>query len=194
MYHKKKIPRRNQQQPKLPESKIQIESFKNSTHTNPVKSWRFSNSDSGLIIERPRWKISTKIPLIHHKSHYKTGCSISVVALSKFARHGEGLNTVLEEIVDALCRHISDDSPMVKRRCDFVYEDSCRYHLCILTHTKVILGVILARLDDSVQLTAVLCLLLILESSLMVWSMFYLTCLYRFTIFRDTNNATGAFT
>ncbi|GKE53374.1 hypothetical protein Tco_1488530, partial [Tanacetum coccineum] len=36
----------------------------------------------------------------------------------------EGLDTVLEEIVDALCRHVSDDSPMVRRRRDFVYEDS----------------------------------------------------------------------
>ncbi|GKE62917.1 hypothetical protein Tco_1513284, partial [Tanacetum coccineum] len=25
----------------------------------------------------------------------------------------EGLDTVLEEIIDALCRHVSDDSPMV---------------------------------------------------------------------------------
>ncbi|GJQ94089.1 hypothetical protein Tco_0005228 [Tanacetum coccineum] len=82
----------------------------------------------------------------------------------------EGLDTVLEEIIDALCRHVSDDSPMIPS-------------MHINTHKKVILSVILARLDDSVQLTAVLCLLSILESSLMVWSMFYLTCPYRFTIF-----------
>ncbi|GJU34612.1 hypothetical protein Tco_1182966 [Tanacetum coccineum] len=60
------------------------------------------------------------------------------VCLSQESLGGEGHDTVLEEIVDALCQHISDDSPMM------------------------ILGVILvwlADLDDSVQLTAVLCLL-----------------------------------
>ncbi|GKA29020.1 hypothetical protein Tco_0715265 [Tanacetum coccineum] len=57
-----------------------------------------------------------------------------------FKCSGEGPDTVLEEIVDALCQHVSDDSPMM------------------------ILGVILVWLadsDDSVQLTAVLCLLLV---------------------------------
>ncbi|GJU56665.1 protein shoot gravitropism 6 isoform X1 [Tanacetum coccineum] len=78
----------------------------------------------------------------------------------------EGPDTVLEEIVDALCRHVSDDSPMVRRLCLRGLVQIPSMH--INTHTKVILGVILARLDDSddsVQLTAVLCLLSILESS-----------------------------
>ncbi|GJZ55730.1 hypothetical protein Tco_0610923 [Tanacetum coccineum] len=60
------------------------------------------------------------------------------VCLSQASPGGEGPDMVLEEIVDALCQHVSDDSPMM------------------------ILGVILVWLadsDDSVQLTAVLCLL-----------------------------------
>ncbi|KAL4578075.1 hypothetical protein LXL04_014191 [Taraxacum kok-saghyz] len=31
--------------------------------------------------------------------------------------HNEGSGSVLEEIVEALCRHVSDDSPMIRRLC-----------------------------------------------------------------------------
>ena len=94
----------------------------------------------------------------------------------------------MEEIVEALCRHVSDDSPMVRRLClrGLVQVKLHNYIFIIIiftilqlifininmllqippirinTHTKEILGVILALLDDSddsVQLTAVLCLL-----------------------------------
>ncbi|KAL7594217.1 protein SHOOT GRAVITROPISM 6 [Lactuca sativa] len=91
----------------------------------------------------------------------------AAAALSEFVRHSnEGSGSVLEEIVEALCRHVSDDSPMVRRLCLRGLVQIPPIH--INTHTKEILGVILALLDDSdesVQLTAVLCLLSILESS-----------------------------
>lgn len=156
----------------------------------------------------------------------------------------EGSGSVLEEIVEALCRHVSDDSPMVRRLClrglvqvihltiliyiflnllnrtFFFYKVFIFYNMLlqippihINTHTKEILGVILALLDDSdesVQLTAVLCLLSVyyliitkivyffykleslyfnkcyrfLSHHQMVWSMFYLICVCAFAIFR----------
>ncbi|KAL4592110.1 hypothetical protein LXL04_005094 [Taraxacum kok-saghyz] len=91
----------------------------------------------------------------------------AAAALSEFVRHSsEASGSVLDEIVEALCRHVSDDSPMVRRLCLRGLVQIPPIH--INTHTKEILGVILALLDDSddsVQLTAVLCLLSILESS-----------------------------
>lgn len=91
----------------------------------------------------------------------------AAAALSEFVRHSnEGSGSLLEEIVEALCRHVSDDSPMVRRLCLRGLVQIPPIH--INTYTKEILGVILALLDDlddSVQLTAVLCLLSILESS-----------------------------
>ncbi|KAI7751520.1 LOW QUALITY PROTEIN: hypothetical protein M8C21_022432 [Ambrosia artemisiifolia] len=89
----------------------------------------------------------------------------AAAALSEFVRHiNDGSGPVLEEIVEALCRHVSDDSPMVRRLCLRGLVQIPPMH--INTYTKEILGVILALLDDSddsVQLTAVLCLLSILE-------------------------------
>ncbi|XP_076947107.1 protein SHOOT GRAVITROPISM 6-like isoform X1 [Bidens hawaiensis] len=89
----------------------------------------------------------------------------AAAALSEFIRHiNEGSGSVLEPIVEALCRHVSDDSPMVRRLCLRGLVQIPPVH--INTYTKEILGVILALLDDSddsVQLTAVLCLLSILE-------------------------------
>ncbi|GKD05792.1 protein shoot gravitropism 6 isoform X1 [Tanacetum coccineum] len=87
-----------------------------------------------------------------------------------FKCSGEGPDTVLEEIVDALCQHVSDDSPMVKRLCLRVTRAGLIlfyfYKLIILFYHlfEMILGVILVWLadsDDSAQLTAVLCLLLV---------------------------------
>ncbi|KAK9079338.1 hypothetical protein SSX86_001009 [Deinandra increscens subsp. villosa] len=88
----------------------------------------------------------------------------AAAALSEFVRYSEGSDSVLEGIVEALCRHVSDDSPMVRRLCLRGLVQIPLIH--INTYTKEILGVILALLedsDDSVQLTAVLCLLSILE-------------------------------
>ncbi|XP_071701301.1 protein SHOOT GRAVITROPISM 6 [Rutidosis leptorrhynchoides] len=91
----------------------------------------------------------------------------AAAALSEFVGHSnEEAESVLEDIVEALCRHVSDESPMVRRLCLRGLVQIPPAH--IKTYTKEILGVILALLedsDDSVQLTAVLCLLSILESS-----------------------------
>lgn len=91
----------------------------------------------------------------------------AAAALSEYVRYSnEGSSSVLEEIVEALCRHVSDDSPMVRRLCLRGLVQIPPIHINM--YTKEILGVILALLDDSddsVQLTAVLCLLSILESS-----------------------------
>ncbi|KAI5671558.1 hypothetical protein M9H77_11922 [Catharanthus roseus] len=61
-------------------------------------------------------------------------------------------------MVEAMYRHVSDESPIVKRLC----------LKGLVQYTTQILGVILALLDDSdesVQLTAVSCLLMVLEPS-----------------------------
>ncbi|KVH90493.1 Armadillo-like helical, partial [Cynara cardunculus var. scolymus] len=91
----------------------------------------------------------------------------AAAALSEYVRYSnEGSSSVLEEIVEALCRHVSDDSPMVRRLCLRGLVQIPPIHINM--YTKEILGVILALLDDSdnsVQLTAVLCLLSILQSS-----------------------------
>ncbi|KAJ9555338.1 hypothetical protein OSB04_009952 [Centaurea solstitialis] len=91
----------------------------------------------------------------------------AAAALSEYVRYSnEGSSSVLEEIVEALCRHVSDESPMVRRLCLRGLVQIPTIHINM--YTKEILGVILALLDDSddsVQLTAVLCLLSILEAS-----------------------------
>jgi len=69
-------------------------------------------------------------------------------------------------MVEAFCRHVSDDSPTVRRLCLKGLVQIPSIH--ILRYTTEVLGVILALLDDSddsVQLTAVTCLLMVLESS-----------------------------
>ncbi|GJV22284.1 putative ribonuclease H-like domain-containing protein, partial [Tanacetum coccineum] len=48
------------------------------------------------------------------KKHPQNGVGKDSAVQSDFS---EGPDTVLEEIVDALCQHVSDDSPMVRRLC-----------------------------------------------------------------------------
>ncbi|RYR03647.1 hypothetical protein Ahy_B06g082747 isoform C [Arachis hypogaea] len=79
----------------------------------------------------------------------------AAAALSEFVRYSGGLGSCLEQMVEVLCRHVSDESSTIPS-------------IHILKYTSQVLGVILALLDDSdesVQLTAVSCLLMILESS-----------------------------
>ncbi|KAI4300360.1 hypothetical protein L6164_033748 [Bauhinia variegata] len=90
----------------------------------------------------------------------------AAAALSEFVRYSDGLGSLLELMVEVLCRHVSDESSTVRRLClrGLVQIPSIQ----ILKYTPQVLGVILALLDDSdesVQLTAVTCLLMILESS-----------------------------
>lgn len=90
----------------------------------------------------------------------------AAAALSEFVRYSDGFGSLLEQMVEALCRHASDDSPVVKRLCLRGLVQMPSIH--VLEYTTQILGVILALLDDpdeSVKLTAVLCLLMVLESS-----------------------------
>lgn len=100
-------------------------------------------------------------------------------------------SSVMEEMVEALCRHVSDDSPTVRRLClrglvqVRVYSVSATFEAkfiiremhnlvalgfcqmpsaCMNHYTTQVIGVILALLDDldeSVQLTAVSCLLMV---------------------------------
>ncbi|XP_049406578.1 protein SHOOT GRAVITROPISM 6 isoform X1 [Solanum stenotomum] len=90
----------------------------------------------------------------------------AAAALSEFLRHSDGFGPLLEQMVKALFRHVSDDSPTVRRLCLRGLVQMPSIH--VLQYTTQILGVILALLDDSdesVQLTAVSCLLMVLESS-----------------------------
>lgn len=90
----------------------------------------------------------------------------AAAALSEFVRYSDGFGSLLEQIVEVLCRRASDESPTVRRLClrGLVHIPSIH----ILQYTTQVLGVILALLEDldeSVQLTAVSCLLMVLESS-----------------------------
>ncbi|KAL3532002.1 hypothetical protein ACH5RR_005523 [Cinchona calisaya] len=90
----------------------------------------------------------------------------AAAALSEFVRYSDGFGSLLEQMVEALCRHVSDDSSTVRRLCLRGLVQMPSIH--VLQYTTQILGVILALLDDpeeSVQLTAVSCLLMVLESS-----------------------------
>jgi hypothetical protein len=90
----------------------------------------------------------------------------AAAALSEFLRYSDGFGSLLEQMVEALCRHVSDDSPTVRRLCLRGLVQLPPVH--ITQYTTQVLGVILALLDDSddsVQLTAVSCLLTVLESS-----------------------------
>ncbi|XP_031378372.1 protein SHOOT GRAVITROPISM 6 isoform X2 [Punica granatum] len=90
----------------------------------------------------------------------------AAAALSEFICYSGGLNSLLEQMVEALCRHVSDESPTVRRLCLRGLVQIPSLH--ILQYTAQVLSVILALLDDmdeSVQLTAVSCLLMILESA-----------------------------
>lgn len=90
----------------------------------------------------------------------------AAAALSEFVHCSSGFGSLLEEMVEVLCRHVSDESPTVRSLCLRGLVKIPSLH--IYQYTTQVLGVILALLDDlveSVQLTAVSCLLMILESS-----------------------------
>lgn len=90
----------------------------------------------------------------------------AAAALSEFVHCSSGFSSLLEEMVEVLCRHVSDESPTVRSLCLRGLVKIPSLH--IYQYTTQVLGVILALLDDlveSVQLTAVSCLLMILESA-----------------------------
>ncbi|OVA17935.1 HEAT [Macleaya cordata] len=90
----------------------------------------------------------------------------AAAALSEFVRFSDGVSSLLEQMVEALCQHVSDESPSVRRLCLRGLVQIPSIHM--LQHVTQVLGVVVALLEDpdeSVQLTAVLCLLRVLESS-----------------------------
>ncbi|XP_021290041.1 protein SHOOT GRAVITROPISM 6 isoform X2 [Herrania umbratica] len=95
----------------------------------------------------------------------KTQREAAAAALSEFVCYS-GFSSLLEEMVEVLCRHVSDESPTVRCLCLRGLVKTPSVH--IYQYTNQVLGVILSLLDDldeSVQLTAVSCLLMILDSS-----------------------------
>lgn len=90
----------------------------------------------------------------------------AAAAVSHFVRYSDGFGPLLEEMVEALCRHVSDDSPTVRRLCLKGLVQIPPNH--IVRYATEVLGVILVLLDDtdeSVQETALSCLLMVLETS-----------------------------
>ncbi|KAM3689336.1 hypothetical protein ACB098_09G040300 [Castanea mollissima] len=122
---------------------------------------------SCISIKRPKEVQSICIILSKSLSRQqKYQREAAAAALSEFVRYSGGLGSLLEQMVEVLCQHVSDESPTVRRLClrGLVQIPS----IDILQYTSQVLGVILALLEDpdeSVQLTAVSCLLMILESS-----------------------------
>ncbi|KAI9086376.1 hypothetical protein K1719_031830 [Acacia pycnantha] len=97
-----------------------------------------------------------------HKNHREAAAA----ALSEFICYSSGVKSFLEHMIEVLCQHVFDESSTVRRLClrGLVKVPSVN----ILEYATQVLGVILALLDDSdesVQLTAVSCLLMFLESS-----------------------------
>ncbi|XP_047089443.1 protein SHOOT GRAVITROPISM 6 isoform X2 [Lolium rigidum] len=90
----------------------------------------------------------------------------AAAALSEFIRHSEKEPALLEQIVEELCQHVTDDSPTVRSLCLRGLVQIPESHM--LKYIQQVLGVILALLEDaneSVQLTAVQCLLTVLNVS-----------------------------
>ncbi|KAL3623358.1 Protein SHOOT GRAVITROPISM 6 [Castilleja foliolosa] len=90
----------------------------------------------------------------------------AAAALSEFVCFSDSFGSLLEQIVEGLTRHVSDDSPNVRRLCLRGLVQMPPVH--VVQYTTQILSVIVALLDDtdeSVQLTAVSCLLKVLGSS-----------------------------
>ncbi|XP_022143882.1 protein SHOOT GRAVITROPISM 6 [Momordica charantia] len=120
-----------------------------------------------IAIKRP--KEVQHICLILSKSvdgHQRYQREAAVAALSEFVRYSGHVGSLLEQMVEVFCRHVSDESPTVRRLClrGLVQIPVIQ----ILQYTAQVLGVILALLDDvdeSVQSTALSCLLMILEAS-----------------------------
>ncbi|XP_042457068.1 protein SHOOT GRAVITROPISM 6-like isoform X2 [Zingiber officinale] len=98
--------------------------------------------------------------------HQRFQREAAAAALSEFIRHSDGLSSVLEHIVEVMCLHVSDESPIVRSLClcGLVQIPESHMH----NYIAQVLGVIVALLEDpdeSVQLTAVQCLLSVLNTA-----------------------------
>ncbi|GAB4833550.1 Protein SHOOT GRAVITROPISM 6 [Ancistrocladus abbreviatus] len=122
---------------------------------------------ASIFIKRP--KEIPAICLILSKSldqHLRFQREAAAAALSEFIRYSDGFDSLLEQMAEALCRHVSDESATVRRFCLKGLVQIPSIH--INQYTAQVLGVILALLEDldeSVQLTAASCVLMVLESS-----------------------------
>ncbi|KAI6675717.1 hypothetical protein NL676_003623 [Syzygium grande] len=120
-----------------------------------------------ISIKRPKEVQSICVILSSSLNRYhRYQREAAAAALSEFIRYSGGFDSVLEQMVEAMCRHVSDESPTVRRLCLRGLVQIPSVH--IVQYTAQVLGVILALLDDtdeSVQLTAVSCLLTILDSA-----------------------------
>ncbi|GLT92277.1 hypothetical protein SLE2022_101210 [Rubroshorea leprosula] len=136
---------------------------------NEKEKWIYLIGDIAGCISIKRPKEVQNICLIFTKSldrQQKFQREAAAAALSEFVHYSSGFSSLLEEMVEVLCRHVSDESPTVRSLCLRGLVKISSVH--IYQYTTQVLGVILALLDDtdeSVQLTAVSCLLMILESS-----------------------------
>ncbi|CAI0469322.1 unnamed protein product [Linum tenue] len=136
---------------------------------NEKEKWITVVGDIAACISIKRPKEVQTICSILTKSlnrHQRFQREAAAAALSEFVRYSGEFGSVLEEMVEALCRHVSDESPTVRRLCLRGLVQIPSVH--ISHYTTQILGVIVALMDDaeeSVQSTAVSCLLMILESS-----------------------------
>ncbi|XP_050226540.1 protein SHOOT GRAVITROPISM 6 [Mercurialis annua] len=136
---------------------------------NEKEKWITLIGDIAGSISIKRPKEVQAISLILTKSldrHQSFQREAAAAALSEFVRYSGGFNSLLDQMVEALCRHVSDESPTVRCLCLRGLVQIPSVH--IYQYTTQILGVIVALLDDSddsVQLTAVSCLLTVLESS-----------------------------
>ncbi|KAI3989746.1 hypothetical protein MKX01_040716 [Papaver californicum] len=120
-----------------------------------------------ISIKRPK-EVPTICVLLSKalNGHHKFQREAAAAALSEFVRFSDGVSSLLEQMVEALCQHVSDESPSVRRLCLRGLVQIPSIHM--LQHVAQVLGVVVALLEDpdeSVQLTAVLCLLRVLESS-----------------------------
>nr|XP_029119800.1 protein SHOOT GRAVITROPISM 6 isoform X2 [Elaeis guineensis] len=98
--------------------------------------------------------------------HQRFQREAAAAALSEFIRHSDGVPSLLEHMVEAMCLHVSDESPTVRSLClrGLVQIPDCH----MPKYIAQVLGVVVALLEDadeSVQLTAVQCLLTVLNSS-----------------------------
>ncbi|XP_078440050.1 ARM repeat superfamily protein isoform X2 [Wolffia australiana] len=89
----------------------------------------------------------------------------SASALSKFICSSDGIESLLEEMVEAMCVHVSDESSTVRSLCIQGLVQIPQMHRA--RYTAQVLSVIVALLEDTdggVQLTALQCLQMALKS------------------------------
>ncbi|XP_048503893.1 protein SHOOT GRAVITROPISM 6 isoform X2 [Beta vulgaris subsp. vulgaris] len=134
-----------------------------------IEKWVNLIGDIAGCVSIKRPKEVPAICLILSKSldeHQNFQREAAAAALSEFVRYSDGYDCLLEQMVEALCRHVSDDLASVRRLClrGLVQIPSIHIH----QYAAQVLGVILALLEDSdesVQQTAASSLIMVLDSS-----------------------------